>query len=136
MIRVYADMVADLFHPGHVQFLKRARALGDALVVGIHSDETVRSYKRAPVMTMEERIGVVAACRYVDEVVADAPLAITREWIERHRLDLVVHGDDLEPELLRRMYAEPEELGILRVVPYTNGISTTELIERVRRNGR
>jgi cytidyltransferase-like protein len=96
MTRVYADMVGDLFHYGHVRFLERASRLGDALVVGIHSDETVRAYKRAPVMTMEERIQVIAACRFVDEVIPDAPLIVSREWIEEHQLDLVVHGDDLE----------------------------------------
>ena len=78
MTRVYADMVADLFHAGHVEFLRRARELGDELVVGIHSDETVAGYKRAPVMTMAERVRVVAACRHVDEVVPDAPLSVTR----------------------------------------------------------
>jgi cytidyltransferase-like protein len=87
MTRVYADMVADLFHYGHVEFLQRAGELGDTLVVGIHSDATVESYKRRPVMTMRERIGVVEACRYVDEVIADAPLSLSKEWIDRRRGD-------------------------------------------------
>ncbi len=132
MTRVYVDMVADLFHRGHVRFLERARSLGDVLVVGIHSDETVAAYKRRPVMTMDERVAVVSACRFVDEVVPDAPLRLTREWIARHRIDLVVHGDDLDEESLERMYAVPRELGILRLVPYERGISTSEVIERIR----
>jgi cytidyltransferase-like protein len=131
--RVYVDMVADLFHAGHVEFLRRAREFGDELAVGIHSDETVAGYKRATVMTMDERIPVVAACRYVDEVIPDAPLVVSREWIDEHRIDLVVHGDDLAEEMLMLMYRAPHELGILRLVPYTAGISTSELIERVRR---
>jgi cytidyltransferase-like protein len=133
MTRVYADMVADLFHAGHVEFLRRARELGDELVIGVHSDETVASYKRAPVMTMAERLPVVAACSHVDEVVPDAPLIVTREWIEEHRIDLVVHGDDLDEQSLEHMYGVPRELGILRLVPYTPGVSTSELIERIRR---
>ncbi len=133
MTRVYADMVGDLFHCGHVQFLERASALGDTLVIGIHSDETVTEYKRAPVMTMAERIQVVAACRFVDEVIPDAPLVVTREWIDLHELDLVVHGDDLDDETLGTMYGIPRDLGILELVPYANGISTTEIMERVRR---
>ena len=56
MTRVYVDMAADLFHFGHVELLRRARELGDVLVVGIHSDETVARYKRSTVMTMEERV--------------------------------------------------------------------------------
>jgi glycerol-3-phosphate cytidylyltransferase len=130
--RVYADMVADLFHYGHVEFLRRARELGDELVVGIHSDATVESYKRAPVMTMPERVRVVEACRYVDEVVPDAPLEVSEDWIERHRIDLVVHGDDLDPEQEAAMYAVPASMGILRTVPYTEGISTSDLLARLR----
>jgi cytidyltransferase-like protein len=131
--RVYADMVGDLFHYGHVRFLERASKLGDMLVVGIHSDETVAAYKGRPVMTMTERIQVVAACQFVDEVIPDAPLTVTREWIDEHRLDLVVHGDDLDDEALGLMYGIPRDLGILQLVPYANGISTSEIMERVRR---
>jgi ethanolamine-phosphate cytidylyltransferase/choline-phosphate cytidylyltransferase len=131
MTRVYADMVADLFHYGHVEFLRRAREVGDVLIIGIHSDETVGSYKRAPVMTMLERVRVVEACRYVDEVVPDAPLSVTRDWIERHRIDVVVHGDDLDREETASMYEIPAAMGILRTVPYTAGISTSEILRRL-----
>lgn len=133
MIRVYADMVGDLFHYGHVRFLERARKLGDMLVVGVHSDKTVADYKRMPVMTMAERIQVIAACQFVDEVIPDAPLAVTREFIEEHDLDLVVHGDDLDEEALDLMYGDPRDLGILEIIPYANGISTTQIMERLRR---
>ena len=132
MTRIYADMVADLFHYGHAEFLRRASELGDRLLVGIHSDATVESYKRRPVMTMAERIAVVEACGYVDEVIADAPLSISEEWIERHRIDIVVHGDDIDDEATERMYAVPAALGILRTVPYTASISTSEILRRLR----
>jgi cytidyltransferase-like protein len=133
LTRVYADMVGDLFHYGHVRFLERARTLGDMLVVGVHSDQTVTDYKRAPVMTMAERIQVIAACQFVDEVIPDAPLAITRDFLEKHELDLVVHGDDLDEEALGMMYGIPRDLGVLTLVPYANGISSTAIMERVRR---
>lgn len=131
MTRVYVDMVADLFHYGHVEFLRNARMLGDELIVGVHSDETVERYKRRPIQTMEERVRVVAGCRYVDEVLPDAPLVLDRSWIRRHRLDLVVHGDDISYEELSKMYAVPKEMGIFRTVPYTPGISTSELLTRL-----
>jgi cytidyltransferase-like protein len=131
MTRVYADMVADLFHYGHVDFLRRARALGDELVVGIHSDATVASYKSAPILSMDERARVVAGCRYVDEVVTDAPLEVGSTWLDRHEIDLVVHGDDFDHEQLMAMYREPYERGILRTLPYTAGISTTEILARL-----
>jgi cytidyltransferase-like protein len=133
MTRVYADMVADLFHYGHVEFLRQARQLGDELVVGIHSDESVETYKRRPIMRMEERVAVVESCRYVDEVVPDAPLCVSHEYLDRVRIDIVVHGDDFPPEELERWYAAPLERGILQVVPYTIGVSTTDIIERLER---
>jgi len=131
MTRVYVDMVGDLFHYGHVEFLRKARAFGDTLVVGIHSDATAASYKRAPVMTMDERVWVVEACRYVDEVIPDAPLEVGVDWISRHRIGLVVHGDDLGEQDTALMYRVPRELGILRMVPYTRGISSSEIRRRL-----
>jgi cytidyltransferase-like protein len=132
LIRVYVDMVADLFHFGHVRFLDQASAFGDQLIVGIHSDATVASYKRTPIMTMEERIASVRGCRYVDQVVPDAPLIITQEWIDRHAIDLVVHGDDFDLAHAERLYGVPMALGIFRTVPYTPRISSTELIRRIK----
>jgi cytidyltransferase-like protein len=131
VIRVYVDMVADLFHYGHVQFLEKARAMGDYLIVGIHADETVAGYKRTPILTMAERIAAVRGCRFVDEVVPDAPLVVTRDWIERHAIDLLVHGDDFDTKLLGRLYKEPMEMGIVRTVPYTEGISSSDIIRRI-----
>ena len=133
MIRVYADMVADLFHHGHVLFLQRARELGDYLIVGIHADDVVTSYKRRPILTMEERVKAVGGCRYVDEVIPNAPLVVDRAWISRHTIGLVVHADDFDEDELDHLYRAPREMGIFRTVPYTRGISTTEIIERIRR---
>jgi cytidyltransferase-like protein len=124
-------MVADLFHAGHVAFLARARTLGDILMVGIHSDETVASYKRLPILTMEERIAVVEACKYVDAVIPDAPLQVTAEWLDRYEIDLVVHGDDFSQASLEQFYGVPSERGVLRLVPYTTTISTSAIIARV-----
>ncbi len=130
--RVYVDMVADLFHYGHVNFLRLASKFGDHLMVGVHSDETVMSYKRRPIMTMEERMQSVAGCRYVDEVLPDAPLSIPREWIEEHNIDLILHGDDFSPELIDLCYSVPREMGIFKTVKYSEGISTTDIIMRCK----
>jgi cytidyltransferase-like protein len=131
-IRVYVDMVADLFHFGHVNFLRQASEFGDHLIVGIHADETVMTYKRRPIMTMDERMKSVAGCRYVDEVLSDAPLSIPRSWIEEHKIDLILHGDDFSPELVDLCYAVPREMGIFKTVKYSEGISTTEIIRRIK----
>ena len=132
MIRVYVDMVGDLFHYGHVEFLRKAHAFGDHLLVGICSDEAVQTSKWKPILNMEERVVSVGGCRYVDEVVADAPWIIDRAWIEKHKIDLVVHGDDYCQEQLESIYYVPISMGIFRTVPYTPGISTAEIIRRCK----
>lgn len=132
MTRVYVDMVADLFHYGHVEFLQKARALGDYLLVGICADETVYANKRKTIFTMEERMASAAGCRYVDEVLPNAPWVVHREWIEEHDIDLIVHGDDYTQEQLRKTHGVAMEMGILRTVAYTPGISTSEIIRRCK----
>ncbi len=125
-------MVADLFHYGHVNFLRQARIHGDYLLVGVHADETVMAYKQRPILSMEERVASVEGCRYVDEVLPNAPLTIDRAWIERHNIDLVIHGDDFSSELEDLCYKTPIEMGIYRTVGYTSEISTTEIIARIK----
>ena len=132
MVRVYVDMVADLFHYGHANFLKQARQFGDHLLVGIHSDKVVEEYKRSPIMTMQERLDTVSSCRYVDEVIPNAPLVVDQEWIKKHEIDLVVHGDDFSTNMQNFCYKTPMDLGILRYVSYTPGVSTTEIINRIK----
>src|ERR1700735_2946462 len=104
--RVYVDMVGDLFHMGHVALLKAARELGDWLVVGILSDETVEAYKRRPIMSLAERAGVIQACRYVDEIIVDAPNCVTTRFLDTHQISFVVHGDDIAPDTVEHIYAD------------------------------
>jgi cytidyltransferase-like protein len=129
--RVYVDMVGDLFHPGHVALLRAARELGDHLVVGVLSDETAAGYKRRPIMNLTERVAVIEACRYVDEVIADAPDRLTSEFLQEHDIALVVHGDDLGAVAAADVYGPAAETGRLHLVPRTGAISTTDLIARV-----
>jgi len=131
-IRVYVDVVGDLFHAGHVEFFKQARAEGDYLIVGIHNDAAVESYKRTPYLTMEERKIPIEACRYVDEVILNAPVGVSKEWIRKYEIDLVIHGDDFSPESIDSQYRIPIEMGIFKTVSYTEGISTTDIINRVQ----
>ena len=129
-------MVADLFHYGHVELLRQARALGDYLLVGVHADELVQAHKRKPILTMDERVACVAGCRYVDEVLPNAPWVTGRDGIEKHDIHLVAHGSDYSQEDLNGTHAVPIELGILRIVDYTTEISTTEIIRRILEGNR
>jgi cytidyltransferase-like protein len=130
--RVYVDMVGDLFHAGHVSFLRAARSHGDWLVVGVLSDETVASYKRRPIMSLAERVAVIGSCRYVDELVEDAPYRLTDEFLTEHDITTVVHGDDMSPDVAEFVYGPAVAAGMLKFVQYTVGISTSELIRRVQ----
>ncbi len=130
-VRVYVDMVADLFHYGHLSFLEQAKQYGEVLIVGLISDEDVQSYKRLPYMTLEERCKSVAGCKFVDEVIPNPPLRVTAEFIEKHDIDVVVHGDDFSQEQLNYYYGEAIHLKKFKTVPYTPGVSTTEIIRRI-----
>lgn len=129
--RVYVDMVGDLFHAGHVELLRAARARGDWLIVGVLSDETAAAYKRRPITKLAERVAVVEACRYVDEVIAEAPFQIDEAFLVEHDITTVVHGDDLSPQAAEAVYGSAAAAGKLEYVPRTPGISTTDLIQRV-----
>lgn len=129
---VFTDMVADLFHIGHVKFLESAKAQGDYLIVGIHSDRDVASEKRTPIMNMHERAHVVESCRYVDKIVLDAPYGISEEFLEFHHIDLVVHAHPVEEEeLYYPRYKVPISLAKFRRLEYNFGISTSEILARI-----
>lgn len=129
--RVYVDIVGDLFHAGHIEFLKKAKTFGDYLIVGVLADDVVEEYKREPILTLEERVKVIEACKYVDEVVVAPPLRLTDEMIQSLQIDYVVHGDDFNKDLLEDQYGAALRAGIFRTVPYTPGISTTGIIRRI-----
>ena len=124
-------MVADLFYYGHVEFLRKARELGTYPIAGVVADDVIELNKQKPILTMEERVASVAGCKYVDQVIPNAPWRIDRAWIIQHQIQLVVHGDDYAQEQTDDIYKVPKEMGILRTVPYTYGISTTEIIRRI-----
>ena len=128
---VYVDVVFDLFHYGHVEFLRQARAFGDKVVVGLVSDDDVATYKPRPIISMTERAAVVSACRYVDRVVLNAPLHCTRAFLDEIGAAFACHGDDFTPEQLDYWYGDLKGTGRLRVVPYTPEISSRIIVERI-----
>jgi len=131
LIWVYAPGVCDLFHAGHVEFFRQARALGDRLVVGVPSAATIADYKPVPIMTLEERVGVVQACRYVDRVVPDAPRQVTEAFLDSIGVDFAVHGDDITPEALEVSFPGLMAAGRMKLVPYTTTISTSQILGRI-----
>ena len=135
---VYADMVADLLHLGHIRFLEKCKNIAGqrSLVVGIHNDEDVASYKRRPVYPMAARAQLVSCLKIVDAVCENAPLVITEDFIGEKNIAVVVHGHvckhDKEYHKIQQMYAVPIEMGIMCWVDPYPGISTTQIIEKVK----
>lgn len=121
--RIMVDMSATLIHHGHIRLLKKAAALGD-VVVALTSDDEVRTKKGyQPELSFAERKEVLEAVKYVTEVV-ESPWLITEDFVNRCGCDLLVHGADNSNVI------DPKRLVIF---PRTEGVSSTELRERVIR---
>lgn len=133
MIKIYAKGVFDLVHYGHVNFLKKARSLGDWLTVGVTPDERVISMKRQPLFNVQRRAEVISAIRYVDEVFTDGPREITVDFMQKHNFNFYVFGTLNESERAIRLHDcrnLPSDMII--EIPYTYGISTTEILQKIK----
>lgn len=82
----------DMVHFGHANSLRQAKALGDKVIVGIHTDEEITKHKGPPVFTEEERVKMVKGIKWVDEVVLGAPYVTTLEVLDQNNCDFCVHG--------------------------------------------
>jgi len=130
---VFTNGVFDLLHPGHIRYLQDARALGDALIVAVNSDRSVRTYKgpNRPINPEDERVEMLTAMACVDAVVVfdeETPHAI----ISRIQPDVLVKGADwAEDNIVGRDVVEARGGRVVRV-ELSPGHSTTELIRRVK----
>jgi D-beta-D-heptose 7-phosphate kinase/D-beta-D-heptose 1-phosphate adenosyltransferase len=129
----FTNGVFDLLHPGHVDVLLGARRHGDALVVGVNSDDSVRRLKGPgrPVRNVAERCYVLAALAMVDAVVVfdqDTPL----ELITELRPDVLVKGGDYSESSIVGASDVRGWGGTVAIIPLTPGHSTTSTIERLR----
>jgi phosphoenolpyruvate mutase len=135
---VYVGMSADLIHPGHVNVLQRAAELGE-VTIGLLTDAAIASYKRLPHMTYEQRAAVVRSLKGVSRVVAQETLDYAPN-LERLKPDYVVHGDDwrsgVQQQTRQRVIdALGQWGGELVEVPYTEGISSTQLNQSIKQIG-
>lgn len=121
----------DLFHVGHVRLLKRLRALGDKLVVGISSDQFNEIKGKTSFFSYDERAEIVASCKYVDEVFAEHHWEQKIDDIKKHNATIFAMGDDWEGKF---DYLQ----SFCRVIylPRTEDISTTEIKSQLSRINR
>ena len=134
---VFTNGVFDLLHPGHVRYLETARSLGDALIVGVNADASVRRNKgpSRPVTPEGERAEVLAALASVDAVVIfpeDTPAEIVRAL----QPDILVKGADWPADQIVGRDTVEARGGRVVLVPVEAGHSTTTIVERVRQASR
>ena len=132
MVRVYADIVGDLFHCGHINFFKQCLKLGDDLIIGVCDDDIVSSYKRKPILNLQERVQIIQAIKYVSQTIVNPPSPITRDFIQTNNIDIVVHGNDMTKDELYYWYKDAIDMDIFKSVSYTSSISTTDIINRIQ----
>jgi len=138
MKKVYVGMSADLVHPGHLNVIKEAKKLGN-VTIGLLTDEAIASYKRLPHMEYELRKDVVENIKGVKEVVPQTTLDY-RPNLKKMKPDFVVHGDDWKEGVQSQTRQQVIDVlkdwgGKLVEVPYTKGISSTQLNDALKEIG-
>ena len=132
----YTTGVFDLFHIGHLNILKRAKEQCEYLIVGVSTDSLVLDYKKKkPIIPFEERIAIVEAIRYVDEVIPQETMDKLDAWEKLH-YNVMFHGSDWKGSTLFEDYEKRFcEKGIDVVfLPHTDGVSSTELTQKLQKD--
>lgn len=128
MRRIITFGTFDLLHVGHVNVLRRARALGDRLIVGVSSDElNVRKKRVRPTYPLAHRLEIVQAVRWVDDVFVEHTLEAKREYILAHRATVLVMGDDWAGR-----FDEFRDVCQVVYLPRTAGISSSEVKRHIQ----
>lgn len=136
-LKVYTGGTFDVFHAGHVNFLRRCSELG-SVIVSLNTDDFIAQYKgKYPWMTFSERKAVLEACRWVDEVIPNRFGMDSKPTIEEVNPDIIAIGSDwAKKDYYKQMqftqdWLDSKDISLL-YIPYTQGISSTELKERAR----
>jgi len=130
---VFTNGCFDLLHPGHIDYLDRAAALGDMLIIGLNDDDSIRRLKgpSRPINPLQDRAIMLAALRAVDLVVPfseDTPLNLITALMP----DILVKGGDYQPDDIVGAQEVRHCGGEVVVMPFLDGHSSTDLIRRIQ----
>lgn len=131
----YTAGVYDMFHIGHLNVIRNAKALCERLIVAVSTDELVREYKnKTPIIPYENRAAIVASIRYVDKVVPQSNMNKRQAAIDNN-IDVMFVGDDWKgTEKWNKIEEDLAEIGVQVVyLPHTDGISSTILREILKK---
>lgn len=131
---VFTNGCFDILHLGHVDYLERARALGDKLVVGLNTDASVRAQKKGPERPLQDEVSrarVLAALQFVDAVVLFGE-PTPAELIRVVRPGILVKGDDYQPERIAGYDTVTADGGQVLTVPLVPGYGTTRIVDKIK----
>ncbi|ULY68591.1 hypothetical protein [Chlorella virus XW01] len=136
-MNIYMDGVFDLFHIGHLEAIKKAKEIAGnngKVIIGIVSDEDVKSYKREPIINEKDRVEIISNLKMVDQVIFPCPMSTSKEFLEKNNIDLVVHGfsDDNDWNNQKVYFKNVIELGKFKKIEYFNKCSTTKIINKIK----
>ena len=134
---IYTDGIFDLFHRGHIEYLNLIKKTypNFKLYVGIINDQDATKYKRKPIYNHEDRVTIISNIKCVDNVIENAPLIVNEEFLNKYNIDLVVHGfsNEKDIEKQKEFFEIPIKLNKFASIPYYNKISSTEIIEKIKK---
>lgn len=136
---IYVAGTFDLFHVGHLDFLEKAKSLGEYLIVGLYGDDPVSKNNRS-ILNLNERMMNLLSCKYVNDVLIDAPRKVTEDLMDHFNIAMVYHGrfpsNDSDPhEILKKFdpYEIPKKMGKFENIDSGSNVTTDTIIGRIKK---
>ena len=139
---VYTDGIFDLFHRGHVEYLKACKNIFKDLeeveevflIVGIINDKDATGYKRIPIYNENDRYEIIENIKCVNKIIKDAPLIITQDFMDQHKIDYVIHSfsNSNDEGAQNEFFKVPIQMGKFKKIQYYSSISTTDIIKKIK----
>jgi cytidyltransferase-like protein len=134
-MRVYIDGIFDLFHYGHLESFRKCKEIDNNvyLIVGVIGDKVAEKYKRLPIIIEDHRYSIIKSISYVDKIVKNSPLIITKKFMDKYQIDLVIHGFLNKEDANKQddFFKYPKSVNKFHEIEYCRETSTTEIINKI-----